>query len=259
MITTIHTRRFGIRDILKVGFQIWGMKPLLFLSFALLMFLPNFLLKEFAPLEDLQQSLGDFGYMLFSQVLIFLFSLFNLLPGIAIAHIVECAVQSRPVTWVSAIRFATSRWGIAVLTYLLMKIMLLGLAFLLIIPAAIWSIYYGFMINAIANRNLAYRAALDYSKDLVKGRWWGVYATIMALVGAIFVPAIIIGLLLSRVLYNPLFSIVYEFIIQMSISILLVMFSVWFLNLDYLKHPIEEAASDSGENSLTNVPESVFF
>jgi hypothetical protein len=254
-----NTRQLRIREILLESCQIYRAKVATLLPFALFSFLPLFLVKWFGLLEPIRPNLGDFYYMVLSQVFIFLLTLLNLIPNMAVAYIVQETIGGRKVGFTSSFRFAISLWGAAVLTCLLMELMLLGLVFLLVIPAIIWGNYYSFYINAIANRGLKYRAALDYSKDLVKGRWWKIYGTSLALGFAIIIPTLIVSFILSRFIPNPLISVILDLINCLSINFLMVTYSIWFLNLDAIKHPLPEVYIDPEDGSPVNVPESVFF
>jgi hypothetical protein len=259
LIASIHTRQLSIREILKFGVYIWLRRFYTFLPFLLLTFLPVFLIKRFAPLNLLQQSLGEGGYLLFSIFIRFIFSILGILSISAVSYIVENVIQGKEVGWAGALRFAFSRWGVAILTYLLMEIILLGLTFLLVIPAVIWTNYYSFYLNAVANRGLNYRAALNYSKDLVKSRWWHIFWRGLGLAFAVILPALGVGFILSRLIPARIFEGIWDFIICMSINLLTVVESVWFLNLDYLRHEEQSSSGNSNNTKPAEAPEAVFF
>lgn len=254
-----NVRQLKIREILLESCLIYKEKAVTLLLYALFSFLPNFLVNWFFLPDLIQPILGDFYLMVFSQTLVLLISIVNLIPSLAVAHIVQETKDGRKVGFTGSFRFALSIWGTAILTYLLMTLILLGLAFLLVIPAIIWSIYYIFFVNVIANRGVKCRAALDYSKDLVKGRWWKILGTFLALSFAVIFPAFVIGFLLGRFIPNPQFGAIFDLIIFLSINFLQVVYTVWFLNLDAIKHPDWETDIDPQYSSYDSVSESVFF
>ena len=159
----------------------------------------------------------------------------GLIAAIAIAALVEQAVEGEHLAWSSALRYGLARWLPALGTELLGALIILGLTFLLIIPGIIWAIYYAFSLYAVALRNMRGRGALAYSKGLVQGQWWRVCGILLmtSLLGQIVLLAI--SALLLLIADNP----VAEFIINSTIDVIAGFFTVvtvlFFLNTDYVK------------------------
>jgi hypothetical protein len=159
----------------------------------------------------------------------------GLIAAIAIAALVEQAVEGEHLAWSAALRYGLARWLPALGTELLGALIILGLTFLLIIPGIIWAIYYAFSLYAVALRNVRGRGALAYSKGLVQGQWWRVCGILLmtSLLGQIVLLAI--SALLLLIADNP----VAEFIINSTIDVIAGFFTVvtvlFFLNTDYVK------------------------
>lgn len=96
--------------------------------------------------------------------------------GIPAAPIKEELKKSLPLLWPS------------ILASLLGGLIILGGMFLLIIPGIIFSIWYAFVVYAVAIDNQRPIEALRASKSLVVGRWWAVCIKFI-------VPGIIFGIL----------------------------------------------------------------
>jgi hypothetical protein len=256
MISEIHTGQFGISDILREGWRVYASKLTTILPIVLIIYGPFLLLLAFIPEKALTDSLGKVGFMLLQQGLFLVFGFVALISNVGIAHVVEKAVLGEDVTWRNALRFGASRWPAAFLTNLLASVILFGLMFLFLVPGIIWSVYYNFWIYAVANRGLSGKKALDYSKNLVKGQWWrvcGIQVVSFIIAGGIILA---ISQLLALILAGQLFAVMNSLVTFLIASVLSVILNVWFLNIDYLKHPtrdkenapaIEEAPqADSG-------------
>jgi ubiquinone/menaquinone biosynthesis C-methylase UbiE len=73
---------------------------------------------------------------------------------------------------------AIPRW---LWTTVLTVLLLVPLVFLFLVPALIWSIYWGFASNVVQARGLAGFGALRASHQLVRGRWWRVLGALLLL------------------------------------------------------------------------------
>jgi len=128
-------------------------------------------------LVQLPASLGSTkpGLMLIQVASGMIGVIFSSLSFMAIYRLIESSLQGSPVSWVEAFRHALSRWGASVLTWGTAWLILVGMTALLIVPGIVWSVYYSFLLMVVSVRGLSGKAALDYSKKLVKGRWWRVF------------------------------------------------------------------------------------
>ncbi len=71
-------------------------------------------------------------------------------------------------------------WKGAIITNILEGFITFALLLLLIIPGIVWSVYYIFSSQAVTLHNLTGKEALNYSKFLVRGRWWKVFLITLA-------------------------------------------------------------------------------
>jgi hypothetical protein len=236
----IHTRQFGIGDILQEGWRVYAAKLTTILPIVLIIYGPFLLLLAFIPEKDLTDSLGKVGFMLLQQGLFLVFGFVALISNVGIAHIVQETVLGRESTWQEALRFGASRWMAAFLTNLLASVILFGLMLLFLIPGIIWSVYYNFWIYAVANRGLTGKKALDYSKNLVRGQWWrvfGIQVLLLLITGAV---TFAINQLLGLIPAGQVITVLTSLVTFLTASVLSVMLNVWFLNFDSLKHPTRD-------------------
>ncbi|MHC1781383.1 MAG: hypothetical protein AB9891_01245 [Anaerolineaceae bacterium] len=240
MISDIRTRQFGLLDIMREGWRVYAAKLIIILPIVLIIYGPFLLLLALIPEKALTESLGKVGFMLLQQGLFLVFGFVALISNVGIAHIVEETVLGRESTWRGALRFGASRWMAAFLTNLLAGIILFGLLLLFLVPGIIWSVYYNFWIYAVANRALTGKKALDYSKNLVRGQWWrvcGIQVVLLLITGAV---TFAINQLLALIPAGQVITVLTSLVTFLIASVLSVMLNVWFLNIDYLKNPIEE-------------------
>ena len=106
-------------------------------------------------------------------------------------------INKKKVTVWESIKHALLTWDKAILTSLLAAIILIGLFILLIIPGIIYQTYYSFILFAVILKGKKYKKALDYSKSLVKGRWWRVFGTLLIVSIGISLVAGIASMIIS--------------------------------------------------------------
>lgn len=168
--------------------------------------------------------------------------------------------DSVKIGWGLALKKAFLRWGSALGTSILAILIISWPLFLLLIPGVvlsqyffkeiasmlffalpgIWGIYYGlcyiFIINVVTLYHIGGKTALDYSKSLVKWRWWKTLwvITILALIN--MVSSFGIGYVLSFL--PPEIQIIEDFFMQMAYGFSIVALTIFFLNLDSLSDKI---------------------
>jgi len=157
---------------------------------------------------------------------------------VGVAWIVECAVLGNSTTWKNALRHGLSRLASGVGTIPLAGLIMGGLSLLFIVPGVIWIVYYTFIQYVVALRGMGDKKALDYSKNLVKGRWWRVAGVtflinfpIFIIQVAIIMPSI---LWLDRDIVRILLALIGNFLFSLSKVIEI----IFFLNLDYRTHHV---------------------
>jgi uncharacterized membrane protein len=228
MLKAIQEREFSFSDVVAKGWLIYSQQFKAIVMITLIVYIPiNIILYMVA---GYMKSFQDF-----MNVIKILEGLFGVIAMMGIAVVVDLAIQNNdnlPISWGAALSKAFSRWGSCLTTSILGGIIILGLTFLLIIPGVIWSIYYIFIIQIVALRELGGKTALNYSKSLVKGRWWKTF-------GIVFVLASInggIGLgigYLSTSLPGSI-SIITDTLIDIIAAFYTVATTILFLNLDYV-------------------------
>jgi hypothetical protein len=157
------------------------------------------------------------------------------------------------IAWGNALKHALSRWVSAIGTSILYGIIVFLLLLCLIIPGIIWLFSFTFYNYVVALRNIGGKTALDYSKNLVQGKWWRVVGI------SLFISLLQLGvnfILLypfTRIPGNPIMDIGLSIIVDVISSLFSVMFIVWFLNVDYLKNPaLKVVAATEAEIFITS-------
>ncbi|OVE80851.1 hypothetical protein BVY04_04755 [bacterium M21] len=102
-------------------------------------------------------------------------------PMIGVVHSVHRSTYGEMIDWRTALSFGFRRFGDVFGTAFLGGLIVLGLFFLGIVPGIIWAIYYSFIIAVVAVTYQTGKDALDYSKSLVKGRWWRIFGYIFVI------------------------------------------------------------------------------
>ncbi|SFL77201.1 hypothetical protein [Pelosinus propionicus] len=228
MLKAIQEREFNFSDVVSKGWLIYSQQFKAIVMITLIVYIPiNIILYMVAGYMN---SFRDF-----MNVIKILEGLFGVIAMMGIAVIADHAIQNNdnlPISWGAALNKAFSRWSSCLTTSILGGIIILGLTFLLIIPGVIWSIYYIFIIQIVALRELGGKTALNYSKSLVKGRWWKTFGIVFAL--ALINGGIGFGIgYLSTSLPGSI-SIITDTLIDIIAAFYTVATTILFLNLDYV-------------------------
>ncbi|RJP74899.1 MAG: hypothetical protein C4532_01450 [Candidatus Abyssobacteria bacterium SURF_17] len=164
-------------------------------------------------------------------------SLIDVLAVMAIAYVADGALKGETVRYRSALGKSLSKWRGAVWAVLLWQLAAIGGALLLVLPGVAYFIYYSFCSLSVALRDQSGRAALDYSKFTVEGRWWdafGFFACKMLIWIGIMIPYITLYMAMRRV--NMHLSFVFGSAISSFVgAYLTTATAVFFLNLECLK------------------------
>lgn len=238
----IKAYAFGINDIFDVWWQLCKQNFRQILPVILCVYIPINIILAFVPDEVLLEDyeLRVRLHQLVSQVLdLFIGSI----ATIAVAHIIETAIKGQEPSWIESLQHGVSRWASAVGTDLLAGLIIMGLSLLLVIPGIIWSCYYIFQIYVVGLRNLGGKAALDYSKKLVKGQWWRVFG--IELVIGIAPLSIIfpIGVLYVLLPDHLLVRFICYLLLDIATALFAIMAITFFLNTDYLRNPLPAEAN----------------
>lgn len=232
----IETQPLHIGELFSFGWQLYNAHFSDILRVILAVYLPINLLIALLPLDWTLPDDGTGAGPITLSFAPFLALFIGIIATVALAALVEKAVQGERLAWTAALRYGLSRWPAALGTELLGALIILGLTFLLIIPGIIWAFYYAFSLYAVALRHVSGRRALAYSKALVQGQWWRICGILLMTSLVAQVVLLVITALLALIADNP----VAEFIINSTADVIagffMVVTVVFFLNTDYVKH-----------------------
>lgn len=151
----------------------------------------------------------------------------------AVAFLVERAVRGEEVSWRAAFEHGKRRLLATLWTSLLAGLIVFALSLCFVIPGIIWAIYYSFIVFVVSLRGREGKAALDYSKALVQGRWFFVFSVclLLGLAAGLVQGAVAAGLgWLPDSYFVDIFR---NTLGQVVAYVFLVMEALFFLNLDY--------------------------
>ena len=154
----------------------------------------------------------------------------------AVAFVVEHSLRGENIGYRQALRQSFSRWGSVIGTGILAGLIIFGLTLLLIVPGIIWGVYYLFIVYIVALRGQGGKKALDYSKSLVKGRWWRVFGVFFVVGLLTFVFILIVDLPFGFMPVNFLTDVLSGILADIVWSFFTIATVLFFLNLDYLKN-----------------------
>ncbi len=237
MFKEISLKKLSFGKILSMGWKIYKSQFVTIVAIILISSLPTIL----AQFNIGKMSKGTFspGYFLLAIIGI----LTSILGALALCYVVDATVNETEISFREAFNKALPIWGSSIWTSILCALIIIGLCFLLIIPGIIWSVYYIFAIYVVALKGLTGKAALNYSKGLVVGRWWEVFfvnlgiGLLTGIIGfvIVFVPNLFtVGApgqgpnSFMLAITTAIYSIIYAFYYVAAI--------VYFLNLDNQKN-----------------------
>lgn len=242
----IKSQRLEIGDLFSAGWQLYNAHFPDILRIMLFVYIPLNLVTTLLPMEWQFSADGTpetqlaFNFALLFEIFI------GIIATIAIAAIVEQAVDGETLTWPAALRFALSKWAATLGTVLLATFIITGLTFLLIIPGIIWGFYYAFVVYASALRNVSGPRALAYSKRLVQGQWWRICGILLTtgLIGQFVL--LMVTFLLTLIADNPVAKFIINSVADVISAFFLVVTVLFFLNTDYRKQQEVDSAAGDG-------------
>lgn len=98
-----------------------------------------------------------------------------LIPTMLIIMIVSSELSNLDIKLSQLFKNSMYLWKGAIITTVIGNIINFLLLMLLIVPGIVWMVYYTFSMQVVTLRNLTGKEALNFSKFLVKGRWWKVF------------------------------------------------------------------------------------
>ncbi len=205
MTKSISTQQFFLEDIFAEG---WRATTAIFAKCAPIVLVFAFivnLLSQMAihrlgldvPIANWPKRLADVG-LTQDKVASLIGNMFSyLIFSVATLSVIKCAervVTQREISFAEALSEGLNRWPRYLWAgFLSGLIILVGLC-VLIIPGLIWAVYYMFLPYVVSVTSLSGKKALDYSKSLVKGRFWRTLAYFFVIAIATAIPSLIIVL-----------------------------------------------------------------
>lgn len=167
-------------------------------------------------------------------------SIFGILSTMAIAYLIKMKLSNQAIDYNLALKKAISRWGAAIRTNIMAGFFLFGLFILLIIPGIIYCIYWIFIPLVIVLNDLSGQKALNYSKQIVKGRWWTVFGYLFVFGLLAFGAALLSSFVLEMILISLpeyitqsiLYSIVSDTFLDVFIAYFIVVGTIFYLNFE---------------------------
>ena len=204
MTKSISTQQFFLEDIFEEG---WRVTTAIFAKCAPIVLVFAFivnLLSQMAthrlgldvPIANWPKGLADVG-LTQEKVAALIGNLFSyLIFSVATLSVIKYAeriVTQREISFAEALAEGLNRWPRYLWAGFLGGLIIVGLC-VLIIPGLIWAVYYMFLPYVVSVTSLSGKKALDYSKSLVKGRFWRTLGYFFVIVIATAIPSLIIVL-----------------------------------------------------------------
>ena len=237
MDTKIKLLKFGVSDLLKEGWLVYRSRFKDILIVILCFYIPINIILAFVPLDSLLTEYGTKGMKIYNIISDTLQNFIGVIAIMGVAAIAEKAIDGQSLDWSDAIKYGFSKWGKAIGTGLLGAIIILGLSLLLIIPGIIYSLYYTFWVYVVALRDRSGKAALDYSKNLIKGQWWRVFGIQLVLWIISSVVGLIIAYPFTLISYNQFFYLIPDTLADIVGAFFTITSTLFFLNNDYVYRP----------------------
>jgi hypothetical protein len=159
----------------------------------------------------------------------------GVLAALGIAKIVSERLEGRSTGLRGALLHAFQRWLPGIWTGLLGLIIAGLLLLALIVPGVIWMGYYSFASAVTSLRDCGGKRALDYSKSLVRGRWWAVVWRLLALSGLAMIPIVAIEVAVAFAPTSAGLSLVTYVLTDLFFAFVSVGATVLFLNLEAIQ------------------------
>jgi hypothetical protein len=215
MESDIYKKEYSLTDMLSAAWRIFSGNAATIIAITLMITIPvtliNIAANEIFTIdwmndptlspEDfsamLSENLGDIIMSFLTLVAVsMVLSFVSLLSSMALAFYVKSCIDQKKISIQAAYSRALGRWPASIWTNILQSILLLLLFLMFVIPGIIYWIYWTFAVYAVALSGKSGKDALDYSKKIVKDRWWTVlgYTLVFAIIGFILSIPIILAL-----------------------------------------------------------------
>ena len=224
MYSELRNKEFGIIDLIKSGWQIFQKN---FFSIFVILLVISFTFNALVFLATL--ALPGLSGSLYSLDLLLSLWLF-----IALQLITEHDVLDKKITAWSALKRSSSRLNSALCASFLFAFLVI-LRLLLIIPGIIYYVNTAFFLHAVGLRNQGWKAAIVYSRNIVKGHFWKVFFTSFSIWLTVFLFPTFIFYYLVSVILGLIGQGSNLFLVYLTIFLNVIVGTVFFLNMDYRK------------------------
>ena len=227
--------KFTISDLFSNAWKVFYENFPSILLVTLLISIPLHSIIEYFPISKIFPGHNPFRNILnFLQFSELLKLILGIISSIAITLIIGKSLEEKKpkIKLALILQKSIQLWPKVVLTDIILTILLIGLTLLFIIPGIIYLVFWIFALIAVILRNTWGKSALDYSKNLVKGRWIPVAGTLIVVgLVALFVISIIggLGLLLPN---DALTNVIHFTLSDIVFSYFTVLLVVFFLTLE---------------------------
>lgn len=230
----------GLEDYFSIGWSIFRQHFKQFIILVLILSLPVIIINQFVtPTED-PATLEDMGPLF---VLGIIGAILSIVGSMAGAIIAEHAILNRSMDALTALKAGFARFVPGVLISILTGIVVCIGLILLLLPGIYLAVVLGFSLYAVALRGAGLNA-WKYSYQLVKGRWWSVFGSLLVIGIAFFLLFVLIvfvfGVItLATALIPPLsasVAIAGDFLLALASYLLTATTVALFLRLDYSRH-----------------------
>jgi hypothetical protein len=179
-------------------------------------------------------------------------TLFGVIAALGIARIVADRMEGRRISIGKALTHALSRWIPGVWTSFLEGLIVGLLCLALIVPGIVWAGYYTFSNSVVSLRGRSGKSALDYSKSLVRGRWWAIMGRTLALAAAVLLPVVVIQTGAAMLPESRGLTLATDVGIDLCMSFLTVGCTVLFLNVEAVERRLQDGLSFLGKGIPPN-------
>jgi uncharacterized membrane protein len=232
MVKDITTRVLSVGDLVGGAWAVFRSRFRAILLITLAVYIPVNILLAFVPVDQLVDEYGIRGFRIYMQIMRILEGFIGVVATMATAVVVDAAIRNETVSPGAALRAAVSRWLSVIGTSILARLILIGLTLLLIVPGIIWAVYYSFIVYVVILRGLGGKKALDYSKSLVKGRWWRILGISVVLWFLGTIVALLPVLPFFVLPDHAVLGILSDTLVDLVSSFFLVAYTIFFLNMD---------------------------
>jgi hypothetical protein len=165
----------------------------------------------------------------------------GVIATIGVAYVAKCAADKETPHPREIAGFVTARYVPLLLTNLLLGVATAVAFILLVLPGFYFGTLWMFAPYAVMFRDIRYKGAMDYSRDIVRGRWWKIFGTMVTLGALSIVGAFIAGIPGWILPANNAIAIVFtDTLIDLALAYFIVAETLWFLDMDKTRIKMKE-------------------